>query len=166
MAIAPTRKVDDRLGIDEIALVAILIDAVGVERRQARIADHLPRRLVAIAAIDRIGEETLHHQVDERVEELPAVEVAELGLAGFDRLERVLALLRTEPMEVLAVHLAHPVIGCRDAGADELARRQWVLIAVLGFAFAERPRAVELGAAAEAAGKLAIDENDHAAVAA
>src|SRR5438876_7204582 len=57
MAIAPSRKVGDRLRLDEIALVAILIDAVGVERGQARIADHLPGRLVAVAAIDRIGEE-------------------------------------------------------------------------------------------------------------
>src|SRR5258705_8090202 len=108
VAIAPSRKVGDRLRVDEIALVAILIDAVGVQRRQARIADHLPRRLVAIAPIDRIGKEAFHHQVDERVEELPAVELAELRLAGFERLERVLALLRAEPMEVLAVDLAHP----------------------------------------------------------
>jgi hypothetical protein len=62
------------------------------------------------------------------------------------------------------MHLAHPLVGCRDANANELARRQWELIAVLGFAFAEWPGAVELGAAAKAAGKLAIDENDHAAV--
>src|SRR5262245_34134901 len=158
------RKIRDRLRLDEIALVAILIDAVGVERRQARIADHLPGRLVAIAAMDRIGEEALHHQVDERVEELPAIKLSKLGLAGFKRLERVLALLRAEPMEVLAMRLAHPVVGCRNADSHELARRQWQLIAVLGLAFAERPRAIELGATTEAAGELAIDEDDHATV--
>src|SRR5262249_47157553 len=158
------RKIRDRLRLDEIALVAILIDAVGIERRQARIADHLPGRLVAIAAIDRIGEENLHHQSEQRIEEFPAIENAEFGLAGFERLGRVLALLRAEPMEVLAMRFAHPVVGRCDADADELAWRQWQLIALLGLAFAERTCAVELGAAAEAAGKLEIDEHDHTAV--
>src|SRR5262245_31222794 len=120
MAIAPSRKVGDRLWLDEIAPVAILIDAVGVERRQARIADHLPGGLVAIAAIDWISQEAFHHQVDERIEELPAIEIAELGLAALERLERVLALLRAEPMEVLAMNLAHPIVGCCDADTDEL----------------------------------------------
>src|SRR5262245_39274873 len=157
------RKIRDRLRLDEIALVAILIDAVGIERRQARIADHLPGRLVAVAAVDRIGEEPLHHQSEQRIEEFAGVEI-ELGFAGFERLERVLALLRAEPMEILAMRLAHPVVGRRDADTDELARRQWQLIAVLGLAFAERAGTIELGARAEAAGELPIDEDDHAAV--
>src|SRR5262249_10454204 len=114
--------------------------------------------------MDRIGEEALHHQSKKRIEEFAAIERAERRLAGFERLERVLALLRVEPMEVLAMRLAHPVVGRCDADADELARRQWQLIAVLGLAFAERPRAIELAAPAEAASQLAINEDDHAAV--
>src|SRR5258705_10540660 len=77
VAIAPSRKVGDRLRLDEIALVAILIDAVGVERRQAWIADHLPCDLRPVPAIDRIREEPFHHRSDQCNQRFPPLEIAD-----------------------------------------------------------------------------------------
>src|SRR4029450_11767326 len=50
-------KIGDRLRLDHDLLAAIFQRLVGIGRRKARIADHPPGDLVAIAAIDRIGEE-------------------------------------------------------------------------------------------------------------
>src|SRR5262245_34058023 len=157
-------EVGDRLRFGAVALMAVFLNEVGVKRRQARIADHFPAGLVAVAAVNRVGEEAFHYQVDERVEELAAVEVAELGLTRFERFKRIHALLRTELVEVLAVRLAGPRIGGSDAGGEILTRRERELIALLGFAFADRAVAVELGTAAPAAGELAVAEDHDAAL--
>src|SRR5207245_11293398 len=55
-----SREIRDRLRFHDVALVAIFLDQVGIDRRQAGEADHLPRHFVAIAAVDRISEEALH----------------------------------------------------------------------------------------------------------
>src|SRR6195256_4012353 len=130
IAAPPLREIRDRLRIDHVALVAIVIDQGGIDRRQAGIADHPPTRLVAVAAIDRIGEEALHRDGEQRLEELLAVEIAERGLARLQFLEGGFALLRRQPVEVLAVGLARPGVGGNDAGGEELPRRQRQLIAL------------------------------------
>src|SRR5579872_7104912 len=65
-----SRKVGDGLRRRIEAFVAIGLDLVGIERRETGKSDHLPGGLVAIAAIDRIGEEPLHGDVEQRIEEL------------------------------------------------------------------------------------------------
>src|SRR5262249_27993679 len=89
---ASSRKVGNGLRLDDVALAAILLDQVGVGGRQAREANHLPGGLVAVAAVDRIREEALHGNAEQRLEELLAVEVGELGLSLLQDLERFLAL--------------------------------------------------------------------------
>src|SRR5262245_16964241 len=74
---ASSRKVRNRLRRLLVRLVAVLRDHVAIGRRQAGEADHLPRHLVAIAAIDRIGEEPLHVEGEQPLEELLAVEADE-----------------------------------------------------------------------------------------
>src|SRR5262245_2496300 len=163
---ASSREVGDRLRVDDVALAAILLDRVGVGCRQTREADHLPGDLVAVAAIDRVGEEALHGDGEQRLEELLAVEIGKLRLAGFQRLERLFATRSVEPVEILAVGLVRPRIGGDDAGGEKLARRQRELVALLRLALQERAAAVHLGAPAPRARELPVDEGGDAAVAA
>src|ERR1700726_3704040 len=159
VAMAPSlRKVRDRLRRRGVTLVAVRLDQVGVGRGQAGKADHLPRHLVAVAAVDRIGEETLHGEVEQRIEKLLAVEINELGLALVERLDRLFALALRKTVEILALGLTGPRIDRHDAGGEELARRQRQLIAVFGLGLAERTTAIELCAAAPRPRQLAVDE--------
>src|SRR5262249_16077568 len=60
ISLLPSREIRDRLRLDDVALVAILLDQVGIDRRQSGEAKHLPCDLVAVTAVDWIGEEALH----------------------------------------------------------------------------------------------------------
>src|SRR5262245_51495902 len=152
VAMSPSsRKVGNRLRIGNVALAAILLDQIGVGRRQAGKAHHLPRRFVAVAAVDRIGKKAFHGDGEQCFKERLAVEIRELRLALLERLHGFLAVLWREPVELLAVGLVRPGIGGRDAGGEELAWRQRQLVAVFGPRFAEGTVAVHLGAAAPGA---------------
>src|SRR5712691_602170 len=167
VAMAPSsRKIGNRLRLDDVALAAVLVDQVAVGRRQAGKADHLPGDFVAVAAVDRIGKEALHGDGEQRIEELLAVEIGELRLSLLQRLERLFALLRGQSFEILAVGFARPGIGGDDAGGEKLARRERQLVAVFGLRLTERAAAIHLGAAAPGAGELPVDEDDAAALAA
>src|SRR5262249_2931898 len=76
--VASLRKVRERARRRDVALVVIGIDLIGIGRRQAREAEHLPAGLVAVAAIHRVGEETLHDHAVHPVEERGRGEVLEL----------------------------------------------------------------------------------------
>ena len=102
--------------------------------------------------------------MQQRLEELLAVEVLELRLAGLHRLERGLAISWREPVELLAVGLARPGIGGLDAGGKKFARGQRELIALLGFTGYERPAAIHPRAAAPGARELAVDVVDQTAI--
>src|SRR5258707_13403796 len=65
MSGSPLRKVRDGLRFHLITFVAIFIDQGGIDRRQAWVSDHPPARLVASAAVDRIGEEALHCELQQ-----------------------------------------------------------------------------------------------------
>src|SRR5262249_28222717 len=151
------RKVRDRARRLVVLLAVIGFEFFAIGRRQARIADHLPGRLVAVAAVDRIGEEPLHRDLQQRIEEHVGGKTRELRLAGFHGLERSLAIGLRQAVEVLAVGLSRPLIGLVNAGTEELARIERELIAELGLALDERTIAIEPRAAAVGAGKLAID---------
>src|SRR5215813_11944326 len=134
VAMVPSRSTDvrDPDGIVGERLVAILLDMLAVNRDRAREAEHLPARLVAIAAVDRVGEHALHHGLVDRVPEGARRQaVIEGEFAGRERDEDRLALRLVEPVEGLGVSLDAMRVGRRDAGAVELRGRERQLIALV-----------------------------------
>src|ERR1700722_2610339 len=81
-SIFTSRKVGDGARRLVVFLAQIFLELFPVGGRQARITDHLPGRLVAVAAVDRVGEEAFHADLQERVEEHAARAAWKLGLAG------------------------------------------------------------------------------------
>src|SRR6478735_2639866 len=151
-------EIGDRVRRLVVLLAEIRPDLFAVSGWQAGIADHLPRRHMAVAAVDRVGEESLHADLQERVEEHRAGKARELRLPLFHCLQRSLALRRGKPVEILAVGLARPGVGGCDTGAEEFSRRQRKLIAEFRFALWKGPVAIEPRAGAVGACELAIDE--------
>src|SRR3569623_1508438 len=86
--VRPFRAAGDRHRAVRIRLI-VLADVVAVVVTRARKTDHIPRHHVAIAAIDRIGEEALHGVLQHEIEEHLAVDLAELDLAGLEILEEL-----------------------------------------------------------------------------
>src|SRR5689334_3878853 len=60
--------VDDR-DRQRVVRHAVLLDVLRIDRGDAGKADQLPADLVAVAAIDRVGEETFDRVVEQQVEE-------------------------------------------------------------------------------------------------
>src|SRR5262245_37732679 len=58
---ARSAQVRNAKDVSGVLLAAILLDVLAVHRDHAGEADHLPARLVAVAAVDRVGEHALHH---------------------------------------------------------------------------------------------------------
>src|SRR5579862_5946526 len=86
--VVSSRKIGDRLGRQIDLLAAIFIDRVAIDRGEAGIADHLPPHLVAIAAIDRVGEKSFDGNAEQGFEEILGRNADELGLARLHRLQR------------------------------------------------------------------------------
>ncbi len=164
MPASPSRKIRDGLRLDDVALVAVLIDQCRIDRGEPRIAHHAPGGLVAVAPIDRIGEEAFHGDLQQGLEKRLAVEVVEQSFAGFQLLERGLPFCGQQAVEVLLVGLARPGIGRDHACCEKLTRRQRQLVAVFGLGLAKRALPIELRAAAPRARELAVDERHHAAL--
>src|SRR5579862_5166467 len=76
----PSGKIRDRARRLVVFLAKVFFDVLAVGRGETRIADHLPRRHVAIAAIDRVGEKAFHAQIEQRVEEHAAGKAGKLRL--------------------------------------------------------------------------------------
>jgi hypothetical protein len=149
-----------------VFLAEVFLDVLAIGRGQAGITDHLPRRHVAVAAVDRVGEKALHADVEQSVEEHAAGKAGKLRLAGFHRFQRRFAVGVGEAIEILAVGLARPLVGGGDAGAEEFARIERQLIAELGLALGKRPVAIKPRPTAVSPGQLTIDEGSDAALAA
>src|SRR5258707_8868867 len=62
VAMVPSRKIDDARRLDVVLLIAVRLDVLRMYRDGAGEADHPPRHLVAVPAVDRIGEEPLHRE--------------------------------------------------------------------------------------------------------
>src|SRR5882672_4551226 len=155
---APLREVRNRLRFLVVFLVVVGLDLVAITGRQTGKADHLPRHLVLVAAIHRIGEEPFLRQRQKRIEEQRAAETGEFRLAFLHGLQRLFALLRRQAVEFLAIGFLGPFIGRFDAGAVELAWCERQLIAQLGLCRQEGALPIEPRAIAEAARELAVDE--------
>ena len=94
-------------------------------------ADDRPARLVAVAAIDRIGIHAFDHGLIQRGPERAHRQSAVEGdLAGGQADQHFLALRVLDPVECFAVSLAAMRVGRLDAGAIELRRRQRQLVAL------------------------------------
>src|SRR5712691_7903516 len=110
-------------------LVFEFLDVLAMHRDRARKADQPPAGLVAVAAMDRVGEHAFDHGLIDHGPELargkPAVEI---DAAGREPLQHLLALGFGELIEALAVGLAAVRVGGGDAGAIELRGCQRQLI--------------------------------------
>src|SRR5215468_626218 len=99
-------------------LVFEFLDILAMYRDRAREADQPPAGLVAVAAMDRIGEHTLHHGLVHHGPELARRQAAVEGdAAARERDQHLLALRFGELIEALGVGLAAMRIRGRDAGA-------------------------------------------------
>src|SRR6476659_11178977 len=84
--------VGDADGIGWKFLVAILLDILPMHRNRAGKADQPPARLVAIAAVDRVGEHALHHRLIKSVpEHARGQPIVEAQLAGGQCYQHLLA---------------------------------------------------------------------------
>src|SRR5215467_10758721 len=112
-------------------LVLVSLDVLAMHRDRAREADQPPAGLVAVTAMDRVGEHAFDHGLIHHGPELahrkPALEI---DAAGCEPLQHLLALGLGELIEALAVGLAAVRVGGGDAGAIELRRSQRQLIAL------------------------------------
>src|SRR5262249_3090200 len=139
-------------------LVTVLQNVLAMHRHRAGEADQLPAGLVAVAAVDRVREQALHHGLIDRAPEHPRRQpVVEADLAGREGEQHLLALLLAESVEALAVGLVAVRVGRLDAGAVELRRRQRQLVALARHAELPRPLQVEAVALAPGAGERAVD---------
>src|SRR5262245_24852694 len=159
-------EIGDRVRRLVVFLAEIRFDVLAIGGGQTGVADHLPCGHVAVAAVDRVGEEALHCNLQECIHEHGAGEARELGFSLLHCLQRRRALRLGEPVEVFAVGLARPVVGGGNAGAEELARRERELIAEFRLALGKRAVAIEPRTAAIGTGELAIDEGRDSALAA
>src|SRR5438094_787522 len=146
-----------------MALAAEGHHVVAIRGGQARITDHLPYCLAAIAAVDRIGKRALREEgIEKPVEPAAELERRRIGFAACDGLERFLALLFVEAVERLPVSGDAPAVQRRDADLVPSLRGHRELVAMLRLPLAERRLEIEPIAAAEPAGELAINESRNA----
>src|SRR6185369_4170240 len=140
-------------------LVLEFLDVLTMHRDRAREADQPPAGLVAVAAMDRVGEHALHHALINHCPELarrqPAVEV---DAAARKCDQHLLTLRFGELVEALvAVGLAAVRVGGGNAGAIELRGRQRQLIALARLALLPRALHIEAVAVAPGASERAVD---------
>src|SRR5262249_54660586 len=87
IAIAPSGEIGDRARRLVVPLAEVFLDVLAISGGQAGITDHLPGSHVAVTAIHRVGEEALHGDLEERIEEHGAGEAGELRLVLLHRLQ-------------------------------------------------------------------------------
>src|SRR4051812_20693579 len=141
-------------------LVLVFFHVLTMHRDGAGEADQLPASLVAVAAVNRVGEHPLHHGLIERRPEHAYGQAALEGdLGGREAGQHLFALLFVEAIERLAIGFAAMRIGGIDAGAIKLRRRERQLIALARNAELPWALHVEPLALAPGARQRAIDED-------
>src|SRR6476620_4290515 len=78
--VVASTEILDALGLDIVFLIAVVLDLFDEHADCAGEADHLPHRLVLVAAIERIAEIPLHSGLQEHVEERARRHLRELRL--------------------------------------------------------------------------------------
>src|SRR5438552_9143955 len=137
---------------------AVLIDMRRVDRRDAWKTYQLPAGLVAVAAIDRIGEEALQRVREQHVEEELRAHALQLDLAAIQAVQHFILLRCRERAEAGAVLLRATRINLPDADAVHLLRRERRLIALLRRALGPWALAIHLRHRSPAADELPVDE--------
>ena len=137
----------------------MLGDVVAIVVARAGEAQHAPGYHVAIAAVDRVGEEPFHRIAQHQREERLGVDaVRQLDLARLHVLEQCVLVFRRELGEALAVLvLLDPGVECSQPRPVTHGRRLVLLIALRRRSRLERSLHVEPRRVAEIAGELAID---------
>ena len=134
-------------------------DVVAIIVTRARKSDELPSRHVAVAAIDRIGEEAFHRVGQNSLEKVLAAAVLKLDLAGLKALQDLILLRRRAPRRFCRRRSPcniRPVPRARGGNAP-LAR---LATAGLAKAFPLRTAAhVERPRVAKSAGELPINKD-------
>src|SRR5882762_4908569 len=139
MPLSPSAHVRDAYRVDRVFLVAILLDVLVVHCDHPRETDHLPARLVAVAAVDRVREHALHDVlVDRREENARGRPVFERHLAGLQAEQEFLALVLADLVEALAVSLDAERIGRGDARAVKLGGSERELVTLARHALLPR----------------------------
>src|SRR5262249_6693048 len=139
-------------------LVFEFLDVLAMHRDRAREADQPPAGLVAVAAMDRVGEHALHHGLINHGPELARRQATvEVDAAARECDQHLLALCFAELVEALVVGLAAMRIGGGDAGAIELRGRQRQLITLARHATLPWALHVEAIAIAPGARERAVD---------
>src|SRR4051812_17001557 len=125
----PVHSARDADGRKRKALV-VTVDPVEIVVARAGVPDHPPRDHVAVAAIDRIGKETLLHVLDRLLEERLSVGALELHAVVLETTENtvlvavaelregfagiVRATIAVERRQALAIFLRRPGLGLRS----------------------------------------------------
>src|SRR5256714_13006478 len=151
------QDVDDRHR-QRVVRHAVLLDMLRIDGGYPGKADQLPADLVAVAAVNGIGEEPLDGVVEQQVEEEARRHRLERKLAFIERAQHFLLLRERQLVERLAILLGTARVDLGDRGAIDLLRRERRLVALLRRAFGVRPLAIHLRHDAEAAEELLIDE--------
>ena len=139
----------------------MLLDVLGVDGGHAREAHQPPTRLVAIPAVDRVGEEALLGVLPQQGEERARRGGGQAQRAFVQGLQDVLLLRGLEGGEPLAVETQAALVGLGYGRAIDLPRREPRLVALLRSAFRPGARAILAGHRAELARQLPIDEDRH-----
>src|SRR5262245_8360627 len=137
---------------------AVALDVVRVAGVNAGKSYELPADLLAVAAIDRITEETLHHRVEQRAEEDCAGQRTEIHLPLFGQHKQLVLLLRGQIGESDAVGLARGLVELGESQPKHLCRRERQLIALLRCPGHERRVTIQVSTVAPCTGELEIDE--------
>src|SRR5262245_16829910 len=140
-------------------LVLEFLDVLAMHRDRAREADQPPAGLISIAAMDRVGEHTLHHGLVHHGPELACRQSAIEGDAAARKCDQhVLTLRFGELVEAFViVGFAAVRVGGGDAGAIELCWRQRQLIALARLALLPGALHVEAVALAPGAREGTVD---------
>lgn len=96
--IGATGDTDRRIGVAFV----VTLDPVAIVVTNAGKTDHLPAGHVAIAAVDRIGEESFGHVLQQCAKKALRFDAVEFDVAGFEALQRIVLLLGRELIEALA----------------------------------------------------------------
>src|SRR5579863_3707205 len=128
-------------------------------------SDHLPRRHVSVAAIDRIGQKAVLGVFQDELEEFLAVGSGELERTVFETLDRFVLLDVRQRGENLAAELvAARLVECGQCLAIMLRRRHRRLRALLFGALLERSGHVVAVKTSIWTGELSIDIDGAAAI--
>src|SRR5262245_14468761 len=137
---------------------AVLLDVLAVRGGDARESHELPRDLVAVAAVDRVGEEALHRVREQQIEEERPRQRRERELSGLE-LRKDLVLLRSQQLRKGLLKTEHAGgVHLRNRRAVDLLRRERRLVPLLRRALRPRPLPVVARHRAPGTGELLVDE--------